>query len=284
MNEVTIKKTKEYVKKNKSIKIYVCIISILILSSIFAFLSPYDPTKIDINNKLVSPNKKHIFGTDDLGRDYFTRALYGGRVSLTVGFISMIISMTIGTLIGAISGYFGGRIDSFLMRTVDIIMSIPSFFIILIINAYFKPGITSIILIIGLFGWTSVARIVRSETLTLKEREYVLCSKTLGGNNFWIIFRHIIPNILSTIIVSSTLNVASAILTESSLSFLGFGIVEPFSSWGSMLRNAQKYMQDAPYLAAFPGILILLTVLSFNVLGDMLRDVLDPRNIQSQKF
>lgn len=258
-------------KRNKTSIIALVIILVLILSSIFAFLSPYDPNEIDIMNSLQKPDKKHIFGTDELGRDYFTRALFGGRVSLTVGFLSMIISTVIGTVIGSISGYFGGRIDSIIMRSIDILMSIPTFFLILILNAYLKPGIQNIIIIIGLFSWMGIARIVRGETLSIKEREYVLYSQVIGESSKKIMLKHIIPNIFPTIIVASTLNIAGAILTESSLSFLGLGVRQPNSSWGSMLKYAQGYMGESPYLALFPGILILLTVLSFNILGDIFR-------------
>lgn len=278
MNKRIFDNFKLYLERNKINYLYIGIIILLIIVSVLANFSPYDPNEINITNKLLRPNSRHIFGTDDLGRDYFTRALYGGRVSLTVGFLSMIISITIGTLVGTISGYFGGMVDSIVMRIIDILMSIPSFFIILIINAHFKPGIISVILIIGLFGWMGVARVVRSETLSIKEREYVLSSKLLGASHFWVIFKHIIPNLMSTVIVSSTINVATSILMESSLSFLGLGVVEPYSSWGSMLRNAQEYIEEAPYLAIFPGLLILLTVLSFNIIGDILIESLDPNN------
>lgn len=264
-------------KENKLGYISATILLMLILASILAFLSPYDPNKIDVANRLAKPSMKHIFGTDDMGRDYFTRALYGGRVSLTVGFMSMIVSSVIGTIVGTISGYFGGTLDSIVMRVIDILMCIPTFFLILILDAYFKPGIHTIILIIGLFSWMGIARIVRAETLSLKEREFVLCSKVLGAGPFRIIFKHIIPNVSSSVIVSSTINIANAILMESSLSFLGLGVRQPNSSWGSMLQNAQGFISDASNLAIFPGLLILLTVLSFNVLGDILREAFDTK-------
>ncbi len=184
---------------------------------------------------------------------------------------------SLGTIIGTFSGYVGGKIDNIIMRIIDILMCIPTFFLILIINAYLKPGIENIIIIIGLFGWMDIARIVRSQTLSLKEREYVLCSKALGAPNKRIVFKHIIPNVIPSVMVASTINIASAILTESSLSFLGLGVRAPNSSWGSMLQNAQGFISSTPYLAIFPGLFILFTVLSFNILGDIFSVALDPK-------
>lgn len=269
-----IEKLKKRFKKNSLIKINIFIIIFLCFISILAFLSPYDPNSIDILNKLQKPSFKHIFGTDDMGRDYFTRALYGGRISLIVGFSSMIISSIIGTIVGTVAGYLGGTIDNIIMRTIDIIMSIPSFFLILTLNVYLKPGISTIIVIISLFSWMGLARIVRSETLSIKEREYITCAIAQGIPTFKIIFKHVIPNLLSSVIVAASINVATAILMESSLSFLGLGVQAPDASWGSMLQSSQGYMMEIPTLAIFPGALILLTVLSFNVLGDFLRDTL----------
>lgn len=277
VNERTMTNIKIQFKENKLGVISLSIIIILIVSSVFAFLSPYDGNKIDIASRLMPPSIEHIFGTDDMGRDYFTRALYGSRVSLTVGFASMIVSTIIGTITGTISGYLGGTVDNIIMRLIDILMCIPTFFIILILNAYLKPGIQNIIIIIGLFSWMGMARIVRAETLSLKEREFVLCAKVLGAGSGRIIFKHIIPNVIPSVIVASTINIATAILMESSLGFLGLGVRQPNSSWGSMLQNAQGYIGDAANLAIFPGILILLTVLSFNVLGDILRNAFDPK-------
>lgn len=277
MNNRSITNLKYQLKENKLGIAAITIIVILAISSIFAFLSPYDPNAINVTNRLGSPRLQNIFGTDDMGRDYLTRALYGGRVSLTVGFSSMIISTAIGTIVGTISGYFGGKVDNLIMRTIDILMCIPTFFLILILNAYLKPGIQNIIIIIGVFSWMGIARIVRAETLTVKEREYVLYAKVSGEKSKKIILRHIIPNIFSTVIVASTINIATAILTESSLSFLGLGVQQPNSSWGSMLKNAQGYIGEAPHLAIFPGMLILLTVLSFNVLGDIFRVAFEPK-------
>ena len=255
----------------------VIILAVLTVASIFAFVSPYDPSKMSIPDRLQEPSMSHPFGTDDYGRDYLTRALYGGRVSLAVGFLAMVVSITIGTAVGTISGYFGGKLDNFLMRVVEVLMSIPSFFLMLLLNAYLKPGITTLVLIIRLLTWMDTARIVRAETLSVKEREYVLYAKVSGQKSLMIIVRHIIPNILSTIIIAATLTIATSILMESSLSFLGLGIREPDSSWGSMLNNAQGYIGEAWYLTLFPGFLILLTVLSFNVIGEALKKAFAPK-------
>lgn len=267
---------KREIKKNKLGMFAVICLTIIIVISIFAFLTPYNPETIDMNNQLSSPSLKHIFGTDELGRDYFTRALYGARISLIVGILSMMVSIFIGTLVGAISGLLGGKIDAIIMRIIDMLMSIPLFFLLLIVNSYLRPSIANIIIIIGIFGWMSIARIVRSETLSIKERDYILCSKALGSNNMNIVKKHIIPNAISTVIVAASINIADAILMESSLSFLGLGVQQPMASLGSMLQTAQARIGDKTYLAIFPGLMILLIVLSFNVLGDILRVALDP--------
>lgn len=272
--KITLNLKKE-LRKNKLGIVAIIIVLILVLASLLAFLAPHKPNKINIAQRMDDPSLQHFFGTDDLGRDYFARALYGGRVSLSVGFFSMIISVILGTVIGTISGFVGGKIDSLIMRGIDMLMSIPSFFIILIVNAYFQSSIKNIILIIGLLSWMRVARLVRAETLSIKERDFVLYAKVTGEKKFKIIIKHIIPNIISTVIVTSSINIATAILMESSLSFLGLGVQPPDASWGSMLKSAQGYLGEAPYLALFPGLLILLTVLSFNILGDIFRSAFE---------
>ncbi|MGL5757193.1 MAG: ABC transporter permease [Paraclostridium sp.] len=277
MNDRVVKNLKINLKKNKLTVVAIVIVLVFTIASILAFLSPYDPNQIDPSNRLLKPDLKHFFGTDDMGRDYFTRALYGGRVSLMVGFMAMIISTVIGTIIGSISGYFGGKMDEFIMRSIDVLMCIPTFFLILVINSYLGASVKNLIFIIGFLGWMSIARIVRGETLSVKEREYVLYSKAAGQSPFKIIIKHIIPSILPTIIVSATINIATAILLESSMSFLGVGVTQPNASWGSMLKDAQGYLMEAPYLAFFPGMIILFTVLSFNLMGDTLRNVFEPK-------
>ncbi|MCR1954139.1 ABC transporter permease [Clostridioides mangenotii] len=273
-----LERLKDNLKGNKLAMIAFIVIIVFCLASILAFLSPFDPNKINITERLLSPNKTNIFGTDNMGRDYFTRTLYGGRVSLTVGFLSMLISTSVGTFVGAISGYFGGVIDAFITRVLDILMSIPTFFLILVINSFFGSSIKNIIIVIGLLGWMSVARVVRSETLSIKEREYVLYAKSLGQRPLKIITKHIIPSILPTVIVTASINIANSVLMESSLSFLGLGVQQPNSSWGSMLKDAQGFLTDAPHMAMFPGLFILLTVLSFNLMGDTLRSVFEAKS------
>ncbi|MGV7116091.1 ABC transporter permease [Paenibacillus kyungheensis] len=258
----------------------VIVLIVFSLGAILASLSPYDPDQLNVMERMQLPSSGHWFGTDDYGRDYFTRALYGGRISLLVGFLSMIIATVIGVAVGVISGYAGGWIDNLLMRVLEILMSIPSFLIILLLSVYLKPGIGNIILIIALLMWMNMARIIRAETMTLKEREYVLYAQASGQSSIGIIMKHILPNLIPLIIVGATNNVASAIMMESALSFLGFGVQPPNATWGSMLNNAQGYLAQDPLLAIFPGLLIFLTVLSFNILGDLLRAGFEPKLIR----
>lgn len=267
-------------KENKLAMMCAIILLIITLMAFLAPLSPYDPDAQDVMSILQKPSAKHWFGTDELGRDYFTRALYGGRISLSVGFLSMLLSTTLGTLIGTFSGYMGGRIDSLLMRFTDIFMSVPSMMLMVVINSIFPPKVWSMIIILGLFEWCQIARITRAETLSLKERDFVLAAKHLGASHANIIFKHIIPNMSSSIIVAGSLAVARAILTESALSFVGLGVQLPKASWGTMLQSAQMYMTDVPTLAVFPGVFIVLTVFSFNILGDALRVALEPKMIK----
>lgn len=267
-------------KENKLAMFCAILLVIITLMAVLAPLSPYDPDAQDVMSVLQKPSAQHWFGTDELGRDYFTRALYGGRISLSVGFLSMLLSTAIGTLIGTVSGYMGGKVDGFLMRFTDIFMSVPSMMLMVVINALFPPKVYSMIIILGLFEWCQIARITRAETLTLKERDFVLAAKHLGASHGEIIFKHIIPNMSSSIIVAGSLAVARAILTESALSFVGLGVQLPKASWGTMLQSAQMYMTDVPTLAIFPGIFIVLTVFSFNILGDALRNAMEPKMIK----
>ena len=264
-------------KYNKGILIAIAALVFITLISIFAFLSPYDPDALDMTARLHGPSAAHWFGTDDLGRDYLTRVLYGGRISLLVGVVAMLISTVIGVTVGTVSGYFGGLVDNILMRIVDVLLSIPWMILVTVISIFMRPGIQTIILVIGLFRWMDIARLVRAETLSVKEREYVLYAGAINQSQRFIILRHVIPSVLPTIIVAATTGIASAIMIESSLSFLGLGVQQPMSSWGSMLSRAQEVLGKAPYMAILPGIMILITVFSFNKLGDLIRVFAEPK-------
>ena len=267
-------------KKNKVAMVSVVLLAILIIAVLLAPLSPYDPYKLDASQKLQGISSSHWFGTDEYGRDYFTRTLYGGRVSLLVGFMSMIMTVVIGTSLGVFSGYVGGKADMFLMSFTDIFLALPSMLLMVILNTFLKPGLPTLIVVLSLFSWASVARITRAETMSLKERDFVVATQNLGASNFRVIIKHIIPNILGPVIVAASLSVANAILMESSLSFLGLGVQIPRASWGSMLQGAQAHILDYPLLAVYPGVMILITVLSFNLLGDILRNALEPKIVE----
>ena len=250
---------------------------IVILISIFIVFCNVDPDAIDVVNKLSGPSAEHWFGTDELGRDYLVRVLYGGRVSLVVGVLAMVTSIVIGVMVGMIAGYFGGLVDSILMRIVDVFSAIPWIIMVTVVSLLFKKGIASIIIVIGLFSWMGIARLVRSEVLSAKEREYVQYAKFIGVHPMTVIVKQVLPAVFPTIITAATAEIANAIMTESSLSFLGLGVAAPMSSWGSLLQSSQQYLQKAPYMAILPGILIILTVYSFNKLGDVLRVYVEPK-------
>ena len=268
------------IKSNPVAMIAVIYLSVIIVACLLAPLSPYDPNALSLREKFLDPSADHWFGTDQYGRDYFTRALYGGRVSLTVGFAAMLVTVFIGTTIGIFSGYIGGKLDMVLMRFTDIFLALPSMLLMIVLNSFLKPSMTTLVAVLSLFSWASVARITRAETMSLKERDFVIASKNLGVGNIRIAVEHILPNILGPVTVAASLGIASAILTESSLSFLGLGISIPNASWGSMLDAAQELVLDKPMLAVYPGLLILLTVLSFNILGDVLRSALEPKIVK----
>jgi peptide/nickel transport system permease protein len=257
------------------------VLCVLILAAICApLIAPYDPNAIDLSAgaEPTPPSLAHIFGTDNLGRDYFSRALYGARISISVGFVAMGLAIATGTLLGAMSGYVGGTLDSLIMRFTDIMLSFPSFFLILIVQTMLTPSIYNVMAVIGLTGWMGVARLVRAEVLSVRERDYVMAATSVGVRGFRIVFRHIIPNVLGSVIVAASLRVPSAILAESGLSFLGLGVQPPQASWGNMLQEARTYMESAWWIAVFPGLLIALTVTSFNFVGDGLRDAFDPHS------
>jgi peptide/nickel transport system permease protein len=257
---------------------FVIIASVLALALLAPLLSPYDPDAIDVKSILLPPSAAHLMGTDSLGRDVFSRMLFGARISLLVGFVAVGIATLIGVILGAVSGYYRGWVDVLIMRLVDVMLSIPTFFLILAVIAFLTPSIWNIMIVIGLTSWMGVTRLVRAEFLSLREREFVLASATLGARDHRLIFRHLLPNSLTPVIVSFVLGVASAVLVESGLSFLGLGVQPPQASWGNILTEGKEYIQFAWWLSFFPGMAILLTVLGYNLLGEGLRDALDPRN------
>lgn len=257
---------------------FVIIATILLLALFAPFIAPFDPDAIDVKAILLSPSSQHLMGTDGLGRDVFSRMLFGARISLLVGVVAVGIATAIGVMLGAISGYYRGWVDIFIMRLVDVMLSIPTFFLILAVIAFLTPSIWNIMIVIGLTSWMGVTRLVRAEFLSLRDREFVMASQTLGAKDGRLIFRHLLPNSLTPIIVSSVLGVASAVLIESGLSFLGLGVQAPQASWGNILTDGKEYIQFAWWLSLFPGLAILITVLGYNLLGEGLRDALDPRS------
>ena len=249
----------------------------LALLVIFApFVAPYQFDAIDTTQFRKPPSLAHIMGTDDIGRDLFTRLLYGGRISLAIGLFSALIGSGVGTLMGSIAGYYGKAADNVIMRFTDVAFSIPSLPLLIILSSYAKSAIPVMILVIGLLSWMSTARIVRATVLSLRERDFTLAARAVGSKDARIILQHILPNALAPIIVGATLGVGGAIIAESSLSFLGLGVQIPTPSWGNMLQDSQATMASRPWLTIFPGMAILITVLSINFLGDGLRDALDP--------
>jgi len=259
-------------------KLGIVIILLMIVGALFApVLAPFNPDEI-IESQIQGPSLRHLFGTDDLGRDILSRTLYGARISLSVGFVAVIISVLIGTLLGALAGYYGGWFDGLMMRFVDVMLAFPSIFLILAIQAMLTPNIYNVMIVIGLTSWMGVARLVRGEFLRIRELQYVEAARAIGCSDLRIIFRHILPNATAPITVAATLGMAGAILTESALSFLGMGVQPPMPSWGNMLMDSQAYMFDAPWMAIIPGILILLAVLSLYFIGEGLREKLDVRS------
>jgi len=263
----------------KRIIVGASIIMVIALSAIFApIIADQNPLEMDLSSGeiLQKPSLEHFFGTDNLGRDVFSRMLYGARVSLSVGFIAVIISLMIGVVFGALSGYYGGWIDALLMRIVEIMYSLPTFFLIMMVITFLGPNIINVMVVIGLTSWAGLSRLIRAEFLTLRERDFVLAARSGGASNTRIIFRHILPNAMAPVYVSFTLSVGSAILIESALSFLGLGVQMPAPSWGNILSVGKNYIDYAWWLMLFPGLAILVTVLSFNMMADGLREVLDP--------
>ena len=264
--------------KNKFALTGLTIITLLIVVALFApVISPYTPSEQNVFERLQAPSLTHFFGTDDLGRDVFTRMIFGARISLAVGFISVFIILVIGTFLGIVSGYYGGKIDYIIMRFTDIVLCFPTFFLIILVIAFIEPNIYNVMIVIGVTSWPGLARLVRAEVLSLKEREFILVSKMMAISNIKIFFVHILPNIISPLMVYSSLAIGGAILTESALSVLGLGVQPPMPSWGQILTSGKDYIYMAWWLSLFPGIAILVTVLAFNLVGEAIRDIFDPK-------
>jgi peptide/nickel transport system permease protein len=257
---------------------FIIIVTVFLLAMLAPWISPYDPDEINVKAILLSPSTQHWMGTDGLGRDVLSRMLFGGQISLLVGLVAVGISTSIGIVLGALAGYYRGWVDTIIMRLVDIMLSIPSFFLILAVIAFLTPSIINIMIVIGLTSWMGVTRLVRAEFLSLSEREFVQASRTLGAKDGRLIFKHLLPNSLTPIIVSAVLGIAGAVLMESGLSFLGLGVQAPQASWGNILTDGKEYIQFAWWLSLFPGLAILITVLGYNLLGEGLRDALDPKS------
>ncbi len=267
---------------NKGAVVGLIIIMLLVLTAIFGkWLMPYDPNASDMTVSFRLPSAEHWFGTDQLGRDIFSRIIDGTHISLTVGFSAVAISLAVGTILGAVAGYRGGRADSVIMRLMDIMLAIPSILLAIAFMAALGKGIDKAVIAIGLVSIPEYARIVRGCILSAKENDYVQAAKVVGNKGSRIVFKHIMPNILSSIVVRATLGISTAVLDTSALGFLGLGVQPPYAEWGDMLGRARGFIFSAPYTLIFPGIAITLTVLAFNLLGDGLRDALDPKSRQN---
>ncbi len=290
MNMAALTKTNDTIRRRFLLSISplgllgLLIIGSIVLLAVFApWIAPYDPAQITATSRLIPPSwmengsSAHLLGTDHLGRDMFSRLIFGARVSLLVGVISVMIAALIGLSLGLVSGYFGGWIDALTMRIVDAMLAIPTLLLVLVAMVMLDANLITLILVIGLTSWVNYTRVVRGDVLAVKAREYVQAAQTLGASSMYIIRKHILPNVLSSFTVIATIGVGTAILTESSLSFLGFGVQPPGITWGSMLNDGRNYIATSWWIATFPGIAITITVLAFTFVGDWLRDYLDPR-------
>lgn len=265
-------------KKNRLAVVGLVVIVLFIIMAVFApLISPYDYAKQDLTSTYQTPNSKHLLGTDNLGRDMLSRIMYGARISLVIGFSSVLVSLILGGILGCIAGFYGGKTDTVIMRIMDMMLAIPSVLLAIVIAAVLGTGVFNLILAIGISSIPSYARIVRATILSVRNQEYVEAARLSGCSDFRLIYRHIVPNILSPVIVQTTLSLGLAILNASGLSFLGLGVQAPKPEWGSMLASSRGDMRLYPYLVIFPGIAIVLVVLSLNMVGDGLRDALDPR-------
>jgi len=264
--------------KNKMAVAGSIVVMLLFAVSLLApWIAPYDPSTINLKHVLAPPSFGHPLGTDQLGRDVLSRMIWGARISLKVGFVATGIAMLIGTILGAASGYYGRWVDAIIMRFVDIMLCFPTFFLILAVIAILEPSIWNIMIVIGLTGWMGITRLVRADFISLKERDFVSAARVIGASDFRIIFVHILPNAMASVLVATTLGIAGAILTESALSFLGIGVQPPIPSWGNILTAGKDNIDIAWWLSLYPGLAILITVLGYNLLGEGIRDSLDPR-------
>jgi len=259
------------------------VLLILTLLAVFApVIAPNDPEEVHTGERLSGPSWQYPLGQDALGRCIWSRMLYGARVSLTVGLLAGVLSLGVGIVFGSLAGYFGGWVDLVIMRLAEVFMTIPQFLLVIAAVSIIGPSFNSVLVVIGLSSWTGYARVLRGEILSVKQKPFVEAAKAYGSNHWRILTKHVLPNCWSPLIVMVTMNVASVILLESSLSFLGFGIQEPQASWGSILSQGRVYFQTAPHIATFPGVAIMLAVLAFNLLGDGLRDALDPKLVEGE--
>jgi peptide/nickel transport system permease protein len=280
-------------RRHKPAMIGSLIILLMALTAIFApILTPYDPEAINLDAQLQPPSLAHPMGTDELGRDFMTRIFFGGRVSLSIGITAMILAVTIGVTVGGLAGFYGGWVDNVLMRFTDMVLAFPSLFVLIILSLALRElpiealrgtafaSVFSIVLVIAALSWMVVARLVRATFIALKEKEFIEAARCIGIPNLRIMTRHLLPNAMSPIIVAATFRVATSIITESGLSYLGFGVQPPTPTWGNMLRNAQAQMTIAPWTAIFPGLIIFIAVVAINFIGDGLRDALDPYKVE----
>jgi len=265
-------------RRNRIAILGLVIVSLMGFGAIFAdFIAPYDPIEPHYSDRLVAPSVAYPLGTDELGRDIFSRLLYGARISLVIGFVAQGVSLTIGTVLGLLAGWYGGFIDDFISRLIEITWAIPGLMFLIVVVTIFEPNAITIFMALGIIAWPGAARLMRSQVLSIKEMEYVTAAQAMGASTRRIMFRHILPNAIAPMIVIGTLGIAGAILTESTLSFLGLGIQIPNPSWGTMIDTGRNYTTTAWWYAIFPGLAIMVTVLGFNFIGDGLRDALDPR-------
>jgi peptide/nickel transport system permease protein len=263
--------------KHRMAVIGVVILSVICLSALLApVIARYDPDRTSLFNRLEPPSIEHWMGTDELGRDIFTRILYGGRISLIIGVASIVVALIVGILVGSLAGYVGGALDHVLMRFTDMMISFPQVFILILLVSLLGQDLKTIVFVLGLVSWMPMARLVRAEFLAIREREYILAARAIGAPGLYIVLNHLLPNASGPMIVATSLGVASAITSESGLSYLGMGLQPPLASWGTMLRFAQDQLLLAPWTAIFPGLMVFLVVISINFIGDGLRDALDP--------